>query len=143
LGANWKAVNTGLTSNLVLSVAVNGNYLFASIVGRGLWKRPLSDIISDVETQKTNIPDGYMLYQNYPNPFNPVTTISYSLPKTANVQIKVFDLLGREIATLVNEVKPVGSYKVKFDGSQLTSGIYFYQMKAGDFISTKKLILLK
>jgi photosystem II stability/assembly factor-like uncharacterized protein len=85
----------------------------------------------------------FSLSQNYPNPFNPSTVISYRLPVIGFVTLKVYDLLGREIATLVNEEKPAGEYEVEFDGSNLTSGIYFYQLKAGSFIETKKMILIK
>ena len=89
------------------------------------------------------LPMGYSLLQNYPNPFNPTTTIKYQIPELSFVTIKVYDVLGNEIATLANEEKPVGSYEVEFDGSELTSGIYFYKLQAGDFIETKKMILLK
>ena len=85
----------------------------------------------------------FFLSQNYPNPFNPVTTITYQIPQTGFVTLKVYDILGREVATLVNEEKPAGSYEVKFIGNGLTSGIYFYQLKAGDYSETKKMILLK
>ena len=85
----------------------------------------------------------YTLFQNYPNPFNPTTTINYSIPRTSLVTIKVYDVLGREIETLVNDEKHIGNYKVEFNASKLASGIYFYKMQAGDFSETKKLILLK
>jgi photosystem II stability/assembly factor-like uncharacterized protein len=85
----------------------------------------------------------YLLSQNFPNPFNPITTIRYSIANHSNVTIKVYDLLGREVATLVNEEKPAGEYEVEFDGSSLTSGIYFYQLKDGNYTETKKMILLK
>ena len=88
-------------------------------------------------------PNKFTLEQNYPNPFNPVTTLRYSIPQASQVNIKVFDVLGNERDLLVNEEKPAGSYSVKFDGSSLSSGIYFYRMKAGDYSETKKLILLK
>jgi len=88
-------------------------------------------------------PNSYNLAQNYPNPFNPTTTIQYSIPQHSNVTIKVYDILGNEVATLVNEEKPVGSYEVTFDASALTSGIYFYQLQAGIFNETKKMIVLK
>ena len=93
------------------------------------------------------IPKGYFLSQNYPNPFNPTTKIIYKVPQTANVTLNVYDILGNEIATLVNEEKPAGSYEVEFSarggGRNLASGIYFYQLKASNFYSTKKLILMK
>ena len=85
----------------------------------------------------------YTLEQNYPNPFNPVTTISYTIAAKDFVTIKVFDLLGKEVATLVNEEKPAGSYSINFNASRLSSGVYFYRMKAGSFVETKKLILMK
>jgi hypothetical protein len=85
----------------------------------------------------------YVLEQNYPNPFNPNTVISYQLPVTGNVELKVYDLLGREIATLVNEEKLAGEYEVEFNATDLPSGIYFYQLKASPFSETKKMILLK
>jgi photosystem II stability/assembly factor-like uncharacterized protein len=90
-----------------------------------------------------SIPKEFSIEQNYPNPFNPTTTINYSVPKSQFVTLKVFDLLGREIATLVNENENAGYYKVKFDASSLTSGIYFYQLRSGNFSETKKLVLLK
>lgn len=85
----------------------------------------------------------YQLYQNYPNPFNPVTKINYQIPEFASVTLIVYDVLGSEIANLVNEKKSEGSYEVRFDGSGLPSGIYFYQMKAGNIVETKKMVLLK
>jgi N-acetylneuraminic acid mutarotase len=85
----------------------------------------------------------YKLSQNYPNPFNPSTTIKYQLPEMSFVTIKVYDILGREVATLVNEEKPAGSYEVQFTGNGLTNGIYFYQLKVGQISETKKMILLK
>jgi len=88
-------------------------------------------------------PTVYSLSQNYPNPFNPGTKIRYSVPQLSNVVIKVFDILGNEIATLVNEEKQQGSYEVEFDATGLPSSIYFYRLKAGSFIETKKMILLK
>jgi hypothetical protein len=85
----------------------------------------------------------FSLSQNYPNPFNPTTSLQYTIGSRQFVTLKVYDLLGREIATLVNEEKPAGEYEVEFDGSALTSGIYFYQLKAGEFTETRKMILLK
>gem|GEM_PF-3222923 len=85
----------------------------------------------------------FALNQNYPNPFNPSTTIKYSVPKAGLITIKVYDVLGKEIYTLVNGEKSVGNYSIEFDGSKFSSGIYFYRMQAGSYIETKKLILLK
>jgi subtilisin family serine protease len=90
-----------------------------------------------------NLPAAFALHQNYPNPFNPSTFIQYYLPKTCHVTLKMFDILGREVATLVDEQKPAGAYQVTFDGRSLSSGIYFYRLQAGSFTETKKLVLLK
>jgi hypothetical protein len=89
------------------------------------------------------IPNAYELGQNYPNPFNPRTTIAYKLPKNGIVSIKVYDVTGREVATIVNENKPAGSYQAVFNGENFSSGIYFYVLRAGDFMQAKKLVLLK
>ncbi len=112
-------------------------------------------ILSNVKDNKTVLVKFY-LYQNYPNPFNPSTTIKYSIPtppvsspllkgrtKEGFVTLKVYDILGREVTTLVNEEKPAGNYQVTFDGSKLSSGVYFYQLKTGTNNSTKKLLLVK
>ncbi|NWG29640.1 MAG: T9SS type A sorting domain-containing protein [Ignavibacteriaceae bacterium] len=95
-----------------------------------------------VETEK-ELPTKFSLSQNYPNPFNPTTNIEFRIADFGFVSLKVYDVLGNEIATLVNEKKPAGEYEVEFDASNLPSGIYFYQLKAGSFTETKKMILLK
>ena len=108
-----------------------GNYLFYNT------SDPVN--LSDNVTS----PDGFVLYQNYPNPFNPSTKIKYAIPQASNIVIKVFDILGNEIVTLVNEEKSTGEYEIEFDATGLTSGVYYYTLTAGDFRSTKKLVLLK
>jgi hypothetical protein len=85
----------------------------------------------------------YKLEQNYPNPFNPTTTIRYRIPETRLVKLKVFDVLGKEVITLVNEEKLSGNYEVKFNGSNLSSGVYFYRLTADTFTTTKQMILLR
>jgi hypothetical protein len=97
-----------------------------------------------------NYPAEFILHQNYPNPFNPATKIKYSIPNVtlsevegSLVTLKIFDLLGNEIATLVNEEQPAGNYEVEFDASSFSSGVYFYELKTGNFYQTKKMILLK
>lgn len=90
-----------------------------------------------------DLPTTYALKQNYPNPFNPSTMISYSLPNNTFVTLKVFDVLGNEVATLVNEEKPAGNFEVEFNASGLSSGIYFYRIQTESFVDTKKLIMLK
>ncbi len=90
-----------------------------------------------------NIPIAYSLQQNYPNPFNSSSVIKYSIPHSSQVTLKIFNALGEEIETLVNREKPAGTYEVKWNAAELPSGVYFYRIKAGDFIQTKKMILLK
>jgi hypothetical protein len=139
-GKSWTSI--GLTSIYINALAVNSTHLFAG-TGDGVFRRTLSQIITGVEDQINEIPSQFILEQNYPNPFNPSTIISFSIPASEFVTLKVYDILGREIATLVNEEKPAGSYEVNFDASALSSGIYFYTLKAGKFTETKKLILMK
>ena len=92
---------------------------------------------------RNNLPGKYILYQNYPNPFNPLTIISYQIPKEGFVTLKICDVLGKEVATLVSESKSTGRYKVNFNASNLASGVYLYQLKVNDFVATKKFVLLK
>jgi len=89
------------------------------------------------------LPVKFELAQNYPNPFNPVTSIRYSVPRQSFVLIRIYDLLGREVKTLVSEMRSTGNYEVEFNASYLASGIYFYRMESGDFTDVKKLVLLK
>ncbi len=93
------------------------------------------------ETQQT--PTTFVLLQNYPNPFNPSTTIKFELPKSAELTLSVYDMLGREVAVLLNEKREPGSYDVMFDGNRLSSGVYFYRLRAGDFLETKRFLLLR
>jgi len=102
----------------------------------------ISDNISGME-QPEKLLSGYTLAQNYPNPFNPETTIEYTLEKREQVNLKVYDLLGRELAVLVNEVQEAGSRRVRFAAGELPAGVYFYTLRAGDFVQTKKMCLLK
>jgi hypothetical protein len=88
-------------------------------------------------------PAEYNLSQNYPNPFNPTTVINYSIPKAGHVTIKVYNVLGKEVATLVNEEKPAGTYAVNFSAQHYSSGVYYYTISAGNFSATKKMILMK
>lgn len=93
--------------------------------------------------QLSSVPGSFGLFQNYPNPFNPTTVISYKLSAVSSVSLRVYDILGREVATLVNGRENAGSYSVTFDGSRLASGVYFYRLEAGNHTSTKKLVLMK
>jgi len=102
-----------------------------------------SDITIGVKQSDGNIVKDYILYQNFPNPFNPSTRIRYQIPELSFVTLKVYDVLGNAIATIVNEEKSAGSYDIDFNGDGLTSGIYFYQLRVGNFTQTRKMMLLK
>jgi photosystem II stability/assembly factor-like uncharacterized protein len=143
-GATWLFQNVNTTNlGTVLSflfyneltgwaVGGNGNLLYTSSGGSTF-----------INSNCTNMHSDFILNQNYPNPFNNETVISFSLPRKSNVHISIFDIIGREIKTLVNEFKKAGSYLVSFNGSELASGVYFYRIRAGDFVQTKRMILLK
>jgi hypothetical protein len=100
-------------------------------------------LVTGVACQSGNVPATYSLSQNYPNPFNPSTTIKFELPRSSEVRLSVFDMLGREVTTLVNEKRDAGVHEVKCDGSSLASGVYFYRLQAGEFTQTKPLLLLR
>jgi len=115
----------------------------------GYYKVVLGNL-TNVEDKRPNFQlTEFALSQNYPNPFNPETNISYQLPVSSKVSLKVYDVLGNEVATLVNEEKPAGKYQVNFNtqhttnNQQLSSGVYFYRLQAGNFVQTKKFILMK
>ncbi len=105
----------------------------------GVWKR----VATGIEETGEGIPTKYELSQNYPNPFNPTTVINFSIPESGEVTLKIYDMLGREVATLVNESKQAGSYRVTFDASKLSSGVYMYTLKSGNFVASKKMMLMK
>ena len=105
-----------------------------------------TDIVTDVEEKhlvSTSMPEGYALEQNYPNPFNPSTVINYSIPESGLVTLKVFNVLGQEVAELVNDVKSAGTYSASFDASELTTGIYVYTIHVDNYTDTKKMMLVK
>ncbi len=141
-GFNWSDASTGLTDMSCYSLGISGTFMFIGTLG-GVWYRPLSEIITSVNEKHNVIPNEYSLYQNYPNPFNPSTTITYELPKASFVTLKVFDMLGREIKSLVNGYKSQGKYSVNFNASNLASGVYFYKIESGEYSSIKKMLLLK
>ena len=101
------------------------------------------DSATDLETEESNYVGTYELSQNYPNPFNPSTTINWQMPKAGLVTLKIYDVLGREVITLVNEELSAGKHEVVFDATRFSSGVYLYQLKAGDSRQSKKMILMK
>jgi uncharacterized delta-60 repeat protein len=135
---NDGVVNVGGTVN------TTENYVEVNNVQElGIFTFADTDSITSVNSESELSVDSYILEQNHPNPFNPSTNIKFRISDLGFVSLKVYDILGSEVATLVNEEKMAGSYEVKFDGEELTSGVYIYQLKAGSFIQTKKMILLK
>lgn len=142
-GEQWTSVNAGLQDTSITSIYIyKRNILAGSSTGR-IWVHSLSQSFTNVSPTRHVFPIKYSLQQNYPNPFNPTTTINYSIPKTILVTIKIYDMLGRKVSTLVGRKESPGNYSVIFNGIGLSSGIYFYQMKAGVYIQTRKMILLK
>jgi ligand-binding sensor domain-containing protein len=141
-GTSWRQFSSGLTDIGVSSLAVFGTNLFAG-TPHGVWRRPLSDAVSSVHHIPLDSPTEFSLNQNYPNPFNPTTNFQFAIANCQFVTLKVYDLLGREVAVLVNEQKPAGRYSVTWDASRFASGIYFYRLQAGQFRETKRMMLIK
>jgi len=145
-GGSWQDFNDGLpdaVQAMDLNITYANNVIRVMTHGNGGYERKLLSQIPVGLEQDPLVVSDFKLEQNYPNPFNPSTTISWQLPKDAFVSLKVFDVLGNEVATLVNEEKSADSYQTEFDASFLTSGTYFYRLVAGNFVQTKKMILLK
>jgi len=142
-GTTWYEKNQGF--NILPSVyglLITNNYIFAGTGSNSVWRRSLTEI-TDIQNISTEIPSGYSLSQNYPNPFNPSTKIRYDIPKNEFVKLLVFDALGREVETLVNEQQSAGTYEATFNGSQYPSGVYFYRLIANGFSETKKMLLVR
>jgi hypothetical protein len=131
------------------SLTANNNYVYCGTTANnycdyhtsGVYRHNFS-IITNIQNNN-NIPTSFKLLQNYPNPFNPTTKIKFELPKSNYVTLKIYDAIGREIATLVNEQLIAGTYQVDWDGSNYASGVYYYQLRTGDFVETKKMVLVK
>jgi hypothetical protein len=161
-GASWKPFENTLmdTSGTVLEItklAVSHSQLYAG-TNAGIWRRPLSDALHSVADKKNTSPGEFILEQNFPNPFNPSTTIRYAVPNVGTnarssqiISIKIYDMLGREVATLVNEVQTPGWKEVQWNArhtaggqpSVCASGIYLVRMTSGNFSDTKKIVLMK
>ena len=140
-GDNWSEISTGLSGSTVDALTINSNDIIFAGNGNGVFRS--IEPTTSVEQIATTIPTSFSLEQNYPNPFNPSTTIQFAVASQAKVRVIVFDVSGREVATLVDERLPPGVYKVIFEGSDLANGVYFYRLDAGEFSQTKKLTLLK
>lgn len=145
-GAVWKSTQTAEN---------DGPWTDANLKPSGVWiKDKLLNPADDFPTDPTSVkvdflggnnaaPDNFEIYQNYPNPFNPVTNINYQMPEDSFVKVTVFNSLGEKVKTLVSEYQTAGSYNIKFDGENFTSGVYYYKINAGRFAKTKKMILIK
>jgi hypothetical protein len=107
------------------------------------WTKYRNTVVTDVSHSENNTPSVFRLNQNYPNPFNPSTKVSFDIGKSSFVNLKVYDVLGNEVAALVNEEKPAGRYEVEFNGAGLTSGVYIFRIKAGSYVDVKKALLIK
>jgi hypothetical protein len=144
IATNWNPNANELASAIATvstEIYVGGSFSTISGIGRES-VAGMDDPLTFV-TSGEALPTSISLEQNFPNPFNPSTTIKYSIPKSSLVVLKIYDVLGNEVATLVNNEKPVGSYEVEFNATDLSSGIYFYKLQAGSFVATKKMILLR
>jgi hypothetical protein len=150
-GASWTTVADSTPSSGIFSWTVPNTPSIQSLIKISDINNSSTKDESDslftidpvVNTNSESIPEQFALYQNYPNPFNPSTTIHYQISELSFVVLKIFDVMGNEIATLVNEEKFIGGYEVELDASTLPSGVYFYRLQAGSFVETKKMVLMK
>lgn len=140
-GSTWSKFGSGLPDAVVDDIAIqySTHTLRVGTHGRGAWQVDITTGIASPSEE----PNTFAVDQNYPNPFNPATVISYKLPAVSYVSLKVYDILGKEVAILVNGKQEAGTHVVAFDGSRLSSGVYFYRLVAGNMTSTKKMVLLK
>ena len=135
----WIAYIVGQGNSALNSVTVTKNY--AQNI-QTFFNTNFTNGVVSVEDENNLITD-FSLFQNYPNPFNPSTSIQYAVSNRQFVSLKIYDVLGKELATLVNEEKPAGNYEVNFNASSLSSGVYFYTLRAGSFVQTKKMLLVR
>jgi photosystem II stability/assembly factor-like uncharacterized protein len=142
-GSNWTSQSSGTTKVLYSVCFVDTNTGWTVGEGGTILKTTTSGNATSVEQIESTVPQKFALLQNYPNPFNPSTTISYQLSVTSDVKLGVFDLLGRKVTTLMNEVQTAGVHQITFDAHALCSGMYFYKLTAGSFTQVKKMTLTK
>lgn len=143
-GQNWEVLGEGLPVLPVGDIKIHPtqNYLVAGTYGRSMYKIDLN-LVTNTGDDRQDFLNSFKLYQNYPNPFNPNTIISWDSPVSGHQTIKIYDVTGKEIVTLVNEIKTAGKHQVEFNASSLASGVYFYKIEAGNFTETKKMVVLK
>jgi hypothetical protein len=144
-GITWTKQESG-TTNQLWSVSLTDANCGTAVGWGGTILRTTTGGVTWVKDDRTHageLPGQVVLKQNYPNPFNPSTNIRFELPKASHVNVAVFDILGREVSVLVNERRDAGVHEVKFDASGLSSGVYFYRLRAERFVQTRKLVLLR
>jgi photosystem II stability/assembly factor-like uncharacterized protein len=141
-GVNWISIDECSNKGIISSLAISGSNLFVG-TNKGVWKRSLSEIITSIDEKLKQLPSRFSLEQNYPNPFNPSTTIKFSLPKASYVTLNIFNSLGQEVAKLVSQYISAGTYTTLWKAVGIPSGVYFYRITAGEFLETKKLLLIK
>jgi photosystem II stability/assembly factor-like uncharacterized protein len=143
-GTNWIQRNEGLIiTSRVDGLMIFNNYIFAGTWGNGVWRRPLGELIG-IKPISEQIPSHFDLEQNYPNPFNPTTKIQFDISEThSNASLRIYDILGREMETIVNEQLNAGTYEVEWNASNYPSGVYYYKLIVGDYTDTKKMVLVK
>jgi Secretion system C-terminal sorting domain len=142
-GANWTSVGVGMPNTTINTLIVSGSYIFAGALSGMVYRRTLSEMITSVNMVSSEIPVDFSMSQNYPNPFNPTTNVKIQMPKGGFVKLTVFDISGKEVKILVNEYLGAGTYKIDFDASQYSSGIYFYTMTTAGYSQTRKMVLIK
>jgi hypothetical protein len=140
-GLTWSGVTTSAPFGTVRSIFIDSEGKIYLVTDAGLYKT--MSIASAHTVEQPIPPNSIYLCQNYPNPFNPSTTISFSIVQRAGVSLKIYDCLGRNVATLVEGVREAGQHQVPFDASALSSGMYFYRLTAGEFAATKKMIIAR
>jgi len=142
-GIFWEDFSEGLPFlNSIEKLITYGNHIIAA-TSDGLWQRDTSEIIVGIETKEEILPESYALSQNYPNPFNASTNIHYSIPTPSRVTLKIYDVLGQQVETLVDEIKPAGHHTAAFSAAGLSGGIYFYKIQMDDRVQTRKMVYLK
>lgn len=143
-GQSWEVLGDGLPILPIVDIKIHPieNFLVAGTYGRSMYKIDLN-LVTDVESDQPQIVNKFSLSQNYPNPFNPTTKISWQSPVGSHQILKVYDITGKEIVTLVDEYKSAGKYEIDFDASNLSSGVYLYKLCTKNYSETQKMVVLK
>ena len=152
LGNNFRVTNTNDSSQRAPDVKLWNNRIFSTWrdnreggLDFDIWANVLdwNDPVGAIDQELLQMPSAFVLHQNYPNPFNPSTMIKLALPKSSDVTLKVFNILGEEVATLVSDRLSAGSYSYDWDAGNLASGVYLYRLQAGDYVETRKMVLMR